>query len=373
MKQRAVKSFALQALLLVLVGAVLVAAFANARANLLARGIPTSFDFLGHVAGFGLNQSFLSYSPLSTYARALLVGLVNTLVVSLLAGLFATLIGFAAGFARLSRNWALARLAGLYVETVRNIPLLLQMLFWYVAILSPLPGPAYSLALKGVFLNNRGLSLPALTFAPGALWVGLAFVAAAFLALALRRRAGVSQGVTLSILAGLPLSVFFVLGRPLGLDLPVFDAQANPFNVVGGLRLPPEIFALVLALSLYTGSYIAEIVRAGVNSVARGQSEAAAALGLTPAQARKKVILPQAMRIIMPPLISQYLALAKNSSLAAFVGFADLMQVSGTILNQTGAAVQVIALDMAIYLALSLATLMVLRLYERRFSWGLQR
>ncbi len=370
MKRRA-RGLALQALLLAAVGAGFVAAFANARANLAARGISTSFDFLGNVAGFGLNQSFVAYSPMSTYARALLVGVVNTLAVSLLAGIFATLIGFAAGFARLSRNWALARLAALYVETVRNIPLLLQLLFWYVAILSPLPGPAESLALPGLVLNNRGLGLPALVFSPQAVWVGLAGLAAAALAFLSRGRA---RGPAIPLLlACLPLAVFFACGKPIGLDLPVYDPHINRFNVEGGLRLPPEIFALVLALSLYTGSYIAEIVRAGMNSVPRGQSEAAAALGLNAAQARKLVIQPQAMRIIMPPLISQYLALVKNSSLAAFVGFAELMQVSGTILNQTGAAVQVIALDMAIYLALSLATLLVLRLYERRFGWGLQR
>jgi general L-amino acid transport system permease protein len=392
MNSKSLRSLALQALLLAAVAALFAAAFANARANLSARGIPTSLDFLGHVAGFRLNQSFIAYSPLSSYARALLVGLVNTIVVSALAGGFATLIGFAAGFARLSRNWALARLAGLYVETVRNIPLLLQMLFWYVAILSPLPGPADSLKLPGVILNNRGFYLPAPVFSGEALWVGLAVLVAAVLAWMWRlapsplspsldgrpygrpmgRRGALPRWWPL-ILVILPLAVFFALGRPLSLELPGFDAQKNPFNVEGGVRLPPEIVALVLALSLYTGSYIAEIVRAGVNSVARGQSEAAAALGLDPAQARRLVIRPQAMRIILPPLISQYLGLTKNSSLAAFVGFADLMQVSGTILNQTGAAVQVIALDMAIYLSLSMATLLALRFYERRLAWGAQR
>jgi general L-amino acid transport system permease protein len=376
MNARVLKRLLFQAVLLAAVGGLFVAAFVNARGNLEARGIPTSFGFLSHVAGFGLNQSLIPYSPLSSYARALLVGLLNTLLVSVLAGIFASVIGFAAGFARLSGHWALAKLAMLYVETVRNIPLLLQLLFWYVAILAPLPGPDRSLSLPGVLFNNRGLNLPALTFEPGALWVGLAAIAAAVLAPTWRRHARIAppRGLaTLLIVAGLPLAAFFAFDRPIGLDLPAYDASINRYNVEGGLRLPPEIFALVLALSLYTGSYIAEIVRAGVNSVARGQSEASAALGLTSAQARKLVIVPQAMRIIMPPLISQYLALAKNSSLAAFIGFADLMQVSGTILNQTGAAVQVIALDMAIYLSLSLATLAILRLYERRFSWGAQR
>ncbi len=374
MRVRVIKSFAVQALLLAAVVAIFAAAFANARANLAARGIPTSFDFLDHVAGFGLNQSLIAYSPLSSYARALLVGLLNTMLVSVLAGIFATIIGFAAGFARLSGFWALSKLAALYVETLRNIPLLLQILFWYVAILSPLPGPAGSLTAPGVLMNNRGLYLPALTFGPGASWVALALVAGAALVFWRRRSGAAHSGlVTALMIVGPALAAFFFLGRPIGLDFPIYDASANRFNVEGGLRLAPEITALVLALSLYTGSYIAEIVRAGVNSVPRGQSEAAAALGLKPEQARKLVVLPQAMRIVMPPLISQYLAMAKNSSLAAFVGFADLMQVSGTILNQTGAAVQVIALDMAIYLGLSLATLAILRLYERRFSWGTAR
>jgi general L-amino acid transport system permease protein len=369
------RRLAIQAVLLLAVGAAFYLAFANARANLSARGIPTSFDFLDHVAGFGLNQSFIPYSPLSSYGRALLVGVVNTIVVSFLAGVLATLVGFTVGFARLSRNWALAKLAGLYVETIRNIPLLLQILFWYVAILSPLPGPAQSLHFAGALLNNRGLVAPGPVFAPGALWVGAAAAIGAALAFLWRRRqtAALRTPIALLLFAAPPLIAFFLAGRPIGLEWPVFDANANRFNAEGGLRLPPEIFALVLALALYTASYIAEIVRAGVQSVARGQSEAAAALGLDEAQARKLVITPQAMRIIMPPLISQYLALIKNSTLGAFIGFADLMQVSGTILNQTGAAVQVIGIAMAIYLVISLLALLVLRLYERRFAWGAAR
>jgi general L-amino acid transport system permease protein len=206
---------------------------------------------------------------------------------------------------------------------VRNIPLLLHMLFWYVAVLTSLPAPEHSHQFFGIFLSNRGLSLPGLSFTHG-----------------------------------------------LALDWPVYDPAINRFNVEGGWRIPPEAAALVLALSLYTGAYIAEIVRAGVQAVPRGQSEAAAALGLSPAQARTKIIRPQALRIVMPPLISQYLALTKNSSLAAFIGFADLMQVSGTILNQTGAALQTIAIDVALYLALSVATLALIRIYERRMQWG---
>jgi general L-amino acid transport system permease protein len=364
------RRWTIQAVVLLVFGGLLALAFANARANLLARGIPTSFDFLNQVAGFGLNQSLIPYSPLSSYGRALLVGAINTVAVSILACVFATLIGFAVGFARLSTNWALARLAGLYVETVRNVPLLLHILFWYVAILSPLPGPAQSLSLPGFLLNNRGLSFPSPVFAPGAVWLLVAAALGLALAFFARRRALPLRAL---LLVAPVLLGFFALGRPIGLDLPIYDASINRFNVEGGLRLPPEAFALVLALSIYTGAFIAEIVRAGVQSVARGQSEAAAALGLDAGQTRRLVIVPQAMRIIMPPLVSQYLALTKNSSLAVFIGFADLMQVSGTILNQTGAAVQVIALVMTIYLAISALTLLAVKLYERRFRWSLPR
>lgn len=318
------RRLAIQAGLALALGLLLGMAYLNARNNLHALGIPTSFAFLRDVAGFSINQSLISFSPLSTYGRALLVGLLNTVLVSVLAGIFATLIGFAAGFAHLSRNFALSRLAAAYVGVVRNLPLLLQLLFCYVAVLAPLPGPADSHHFAGFVLNDRGFYAPALSFVHG--WPAI--------------------------------------------DWPSFDPALNRFNVVGGWRLSPEACALVLALSVYTGAYIAEIVRASVQSVARGQGEAAAALGLSPAQARRLVIRPQAMRVILPPLISQYLAMTKNSSLAAFVGFADLMQVSGTILNQTGAALQVMALVMALYLVLSLVTLALTRLYERTLSWA---
>jgi general L-amino acid transport system permease protein len=306
-----------QVLLLLAVAALLVTAVLNARANIEARHIPTSFAFLWQTAGFGLNQSVIAFSPLDTYARALLVGLINTLLVSALASVLATLVGFAVGFARLSPHWALSRLAMLYVETLRNVPLLLHLLFWYIVLLAPLPPPEHSLDFAGALVNNRGLYLPC----PGLGW-------------------------------------------------PAFDPARNAFNVEGGLRFAPEAAALIFGLTFYTASYIAEILRAGVQAVARGQTEAAAALGLSPAQTRRLVILPQALRVALPPLISQYLALTKNSSLAAFIGFSDLMQVSGTILNQTGAALQTIAVDMALYLGLSLLTLALLRRIERGTDWG---
>jgi general L-amino acid transport system permease protein len=308
---------ALQAALVLLVAGLFAAAVLNARANLEARNIPTSFAFLWQTAGFGLNQSVIPYSPLDTYAKALLVGVLNTLIVSVVASVLATLVGFAVGFARLSPHWALSRLAALYVETLRNIPLLLHLLFWYIVLLTPLPPPENSLSLAGILVNNRGLYFPF----PGLGW-------------------------------------------------PAFDAAQNAFNVEGGLRLAPEAAAMITGLTFYTAAYIAEILRAGVQAVPRGQGEAAQALGLSAAQTRKLVILPQALRVALPPLISQYLALTKNSSLAAFIGFADLMQVSGTILNQSGAALQTIAVDMALYLGLSVLTLALMRRIERRSDWG---
>jgi general L-amino acid transport system permease protein len=306
-----------QAALLLAVAGLVAVAVANARANLEARHIPTSFAFLWQTAGFGLNQSVIPYSPLDSYGRALLAGVLNTLIVSVVASALATLVGFAVGFARVSSHWALSRLAALYVGTLRNIPLLLHLLFWYIVLLTPLPAPEQSLSLGGVLLNNRGLYLPF----PGLGW-------------------------------------------------PAFDAARNAFNVEGGLRFAPEAAAMIAGLTFYTAAYIAEIVRAGVQAVPRGQSEAAFALGLSPARTRRLVILPQALRVALPPLISQYLALTKNSSLAAFIGFADLMQVSGTILNQTGAALQTLGVDMALYLGLSILTLALMRRIERGTDWG---
>jgi general L-amino acid transport system permease protein len=313
------RRFALQALLVMLVAALFGAAVVNAAKNLEARHIPTSFAFLWQTAGFGLNQSIIPYSPLDTYGRSLLVGVLNTLIVSLVASVLATVVGFAVGFARLSAHWGLSKLAGLYVETLRNIPLLLHLLFWYIVLLTPLPQPEHSLSLGGVLLNNRGLYFPF----PGLGW-------------------------------------------------PAFDAARNAFNVEGGMRLAPEAAAMILGLTFYTAAYIAEILRAGVQSVPRGQGEAASALGLSAAQTRRLVIMPQALRVALPPLVSQYLALTKNSSLAAFIGFADLMQVSGTILNQTGAALQTLSVDMALYLGLSMLTLALMRRIERKSDWGVR-
>lgn len=347
-------------------------AIVHVRANMQARGIATDFGFLDNVAGFDINQSLIPYSAASTYGRAFVVGLLNTCLVAALGLVLATILGFTIGIARLSKNWIIAKAAMVYVEALRNVPLLLQLLFWYNAVLKPLPGPRQSFALPfGLYLNNRGLFLPEPVFGPGALWVGAALVASVAAIIPLRwffARAGSLQrklriGLATIAIIGLPIAAFFIAGRPIALSFP----ELNGFNFSGGARLLPEFVALLLGLSLYTAAFIAEIVRAGIEAVPRGQREAAAALGLSRQQANRLVIAPQAMRIIAPLLTSQYLNLVKNSSLAVFIGYPDLVQVfAGTVLNQTGAAVQVIFITMAVYLAISLLTSLAMNLYHRR-------
>jgi general L-amino acid transport system permease protein len=366
----------LQALFVLGFAALAAAAFFDVRGNMQARGIPTDFGFLDNVAGFDINQSLIPYSAASTYGRAFLVGLLNTCLVAALGLTLATIIGFSVGVARLSKNWIVAKCATAYVEALRNIPLLLQLLFWYNAVLKPLPGPRQSLELLfGVFLNNRGLFMPEPVWGPGALWIALAALVSVFAALGLRKasvrrwlpgpRAAFWSGVAASFAVALPIAAFVAAGHPLDFVPP----ELKGFNFSGGVRLLPEFVALVLGLSLYTAAFIAEIVRAGIEAVPRGQGEAAAALGLSPSQAGRLVIRPQAMRLIVPLLTSQYLNLIKNSSLAVFIGYPDLVQVfAGTVLNQTGAAVQVIFITMAVYLLMSLLASLAMNLYGRRFA-----
>jgi len=370
------RSILLQILFVVVFAALAPAALLDVRGNMQARGIPTDFGFLGNVAGFDINQSLIPYSAASTYGRAFLVGLLNTCLVGALGVTFATMIGFTVGFARLSRNWIVAKCAMAYVEALRNVPLLLQLLFWYNAVLKPLPGPRQSFELPfGVFLNNRGLFLPEPVLRAGALWVGVAALISVMAAIGLRRiarrpgfanpHAAFFSGVATAFVVVLPIAAFVGAGEPIAFMRP----ELRGFNFSGGVRLLPEFVALVLGLSLYTAAFIAEIVRAGVEAVPRGQREAAAALGLTPSQATRLVVQPQAMRLIIPLLTSQYLNLLKNSSLAVFIGYPDLVQVfAGTVLNQTGAAVQVIFITMAVYLAISLSASLAMNLYGRRFA-----
>jgi general L-amino acid transport system permease protein len=363
-----------QGLLVIALVVLIGSAWRNAVVNMEARGIPMGFGFWDETAGFNINMSLIDYSALSTYGRAFWVGLLNTLLVAGLSIALATPLGFAVGVARLSPNWILAKVALFYVELMRNTPLLLQLLFWYNAVLKSLPGPRQSLDLGGlVLLNNRGLFLPKPVFGDGAsailaaLFVGIAG-AIGYGVYARRRQAATGQPspvLVVSILAIVlpPVIAYFAAGRPIDFSL----AKLAGFNLTGGLQLYPEFAALVFGLVTYTAAFIAEIVRAGVLAVSQGQTEAASALGLSRGKTMKLVVVPQAMRLITPPLTSQYLNIVKNSSLAVFIGFPDLVLIfAGTVLNQTHAAVQVMAITMGVYLVISLAIAFALDLVNSR-------
>jgi general L-amino acid transport system permease protein len=336
----------------------------NAKANLDAQNITSGFGFLENTAGFGINVSLIPYNESDSYGRVFLVGLLNTLLVAGIGIVLATILGFFIGIARLSPNWLVARLAGGYVELIRNLPLLFQILFWYLAVLGTLPGPRQSISLiGGIFINNRGIIVPAPVAGEGAGWVFAAFAAGVVAAIILglwakrrRLRTGLEFPVlwiSLALVFGLPLAVLAASGFPITFVKP----ELRGFNFVGGVRLLPEFVALLLALTTYTAAFIAEIVRAGILAIPRGQTEAASALGLRRGPALRLIVVPQALRVIVPPLTNQYLNLTKNSSLAVAVGYPDLFAVfAGTTLHQTGQAIEIIAITMAVYLAISLLT-----------------
>lgn len=370
-----------RALVFQILASITVAAFLfyivrNTLHNMELRGISTGFGFLERASGFGILQSLIPYDETSTYGRTFLVGLLNTILVSVLGIFFATLIGFVMGVLRLSTNWLISKLATVYIETFRNIPLLLQIFFWYFAIGFNLPSPRQSITVgESLFLNNRGLYLPAPVFEDGFMATGLAIagsiIAVIFLARWARKRFEATGQlfhtvyVSLAILIGVPALVFVVTGMPLHLDYPSLQG----FNFKGGLTVIPELFSLTLALSIYTGAFIAETVRSGIQSVSHGQTEAASALGLRPSWTLRLVVIPQAMRVIIPPLTSQYLNLTKNSSLAAAIGYPDLVAVfAGTTLNQTGQAVEVIAITMSVYLVLSLVISIFMNWYNAKMA-----
>lgn len=371
-----VRGIAYQAVLCIIIAFLAWAAVSNAVENLARAKIASGFGFWENTAGFDISQTLIDYSTTSTYGRAFWVGLLNTLLVAILGIVLATILGFIIGIARLSKNWLVAKLAGGYVEIIRNLPLLLQLLFWYNAVLKALPGTRESLAIPGGgFLNNRGLFLPQPVFQPAARWTLIAFVAGvvvAFIYRAWAHRRQTSTGqqspvlwVTLALVVGLPLVVFAATGFPVQFNFP----EAGRFNIRGGIEILPELMALLFGLVVYTAAFIAEVVRAGITSVARGQTEAAYSLGLRPGPTLRLVVVPQAMRVIVPPLTNQYLNLTKNSSLAVAIGYPDLVQIfAGTVLNQTGQAVEVIAITMAVYLAISLVTSGLMNLYNRRIA-----
>jgi general L-amino acid transport system permease protein len=348
----------------------------NTLLNMESRGISTGFGFLDRASGFAILQSLIPYSETSSYGRTFLVGLLNTILVSVLGIFFATILGFLVGVLRLSKNWLVNKLAMVYIEVFRNIPLLLQIVFWYFAVAFNLPSPRQSLDLGGtVFLNNRGMYLPAPVFGDG-FWMTMVALLAAIVAVVFlvrwSRRRFEATGQTfhtvyasLGILVGLPLIVFLATGAPLHWDIP----ELKGFNFGGGLTVIPELFALTLALSIYTAAFIAETVRSGIQAVSHGQTEAASALGLSHARTLRLVVIPQAMRVIIPPLTSQYLNLTKNSSLAVAIGYPDLVAVfAGTTLNQTGQAVEIIAITMAVYLTLSLLISLFMNWYNAKMA-----
>ena len=365
-----------QAGLVVVLVLILAMAGYYAAGNMARQNIPLSFDFLSQTAGFEINQTLVPYSAVSSYGQAFLVGLLNTLLVSAVGIVFATVIGFVIAVLRLSQNWIVSRLATVYVELFRNIPLLLQLVFWYNVVLKSLPPPRQSLSVFGLaFLNTRGVIIPKPIFADGAGMVGLAFLlglvaAFGFRAFAKRKQAATGQQspvlvVGLALVIGLPLLAYFVFGRPISLEVP----QLKGFNFAGGSALFPEFAALLLGLSIYTGAFISEIVRSGILAVGRGQHEAAGALGIRSNVTMRLVVIPQSMRVVIPPLTNQYLNLIKNSSLAVFIGYPDLVQVfAGTVLNQTGAAIQCMAITMAVYLVISLITSAAMNAFNRRVA-----
>jgi general L-amino acid transport system permease protein len=352
---------------------------ANARANLESQRITSGFGFLNNTAGFDVSQNLIPYSGSDTYTRVFFVGLLNTLLVAVIGIFFATIIGFIVALGRLSPNWLLSRISGGYVELIRNLPLLFQILFWYLAVLAALPNPRQSISLFGTFfLSNRGFVIPRPIADPGFEPFAFAVLVGIVGSLLLRRYARrqlFDSGRLITIwpyviglLIGLPLVTSLVFGAPVTFEIP----QLKGFNFSGGSRLIPEFVALTLALSTYTAAFIAEIVRAGIQSVHRGQMEAGSSLGLSRGSTLRLIVVPQAMRVILPPLTNQYLNLTKNSSLAVAIGYPDLVSVfAGTTLSQTGQAIEIIAITMGVYLLISLVTSAAMSFYGWRLGRSL--
>lgn len=372
----AVRAWLFQILAILAVVAVAIYLIHNTINNLSSRGITSGFAFLDRSAGFGIVQHLIDYQQGDTYGRVFVVGLLNTLLVSALCIVFASFIGFFLGLARLSDNWLLRKLSTIYIETFRNIPPLLQIFFWYFAVLRNLPGPRQAAsALDMVFLSNRGLYIPSPQLGEGVLAFVLSAVIAIALSVGLFRFNKMHQMKTgqlrrtwptaLSLIVLLPLIAHWIFGAALHWDIP----QLRGFNFRGGMVLIPELAALTLALSVYTSAFIAEIIRAGIQAVPYGQHEAARSLGLPNTVTLRQVIIPQALRVIIPPLTSQYLNIVKNSSLAAAIGYPDMVSLfAGTVLNQTGQAIETIAITMSVYLIISLSISLLMNIYNRRIA-----
>jgi general L-amino acid transport system permease protein len=371
-----VRSVVIQLFLVALIALIGWYIFRTTRQNIASQRLVTGFDFFWVESGFSISQTLIAFNENNTYARAFLVGLLNTLFVSALGIFFATVIGFLVGIGRLSHNWIIARLCGGYVEVIRNLPLLFQILFWYLAVLTALPVPRQSISLWGdIYINNRGILIPKPLFGDGIdivfTFLGAGIVLAVILGIIIRRF-GIQTGrhikswpVALLLVVLAPLFVYFYLKVSLSFDRP----ELKGFNFNGGIRIIPEFLALLIALSTYTAGFIAEIVRAGILAVHRGQTEAASALGLRRSSVLRLVVVPQALRVIVPPLTSQYLNLAKNSSLAVSIGYPDLVSVfAGTTLNNTGQAIEILGITMLVYLFISLTISFAMNLYNRSIA-----
>ena len=369
-----VRAIVWQVLVVGIVGVIVWWLWSNTVHNLEVRRIATGFGFLGREAGLPIAESVIEYSPTDTYLRALTVGLLNTLKVAIVGIILATVLGTLVGIARLSKNWLLAKIAAVYVEVIRDLPLLLQLLFWY-AILQGLPGPRQALnPVEGVFLSNRGLKLPWIEWQDAHSFALIVFLIGSVYTWLYRRQAiakRVQDGrpravwpVAVGTMLVLPVAVWAALGAPWAVDWPALRG----FNFRGGLNMSPEYFALLLGLTLYTAGFIAEIVRAGILAVPHGQWEAAQALGLHPAQVLRQIVLPQALRVIVPPMTSQYLNITKNSSLAVAIGYQDIVSIANTTLNQTGQAIEGIAIIMLVYLTISLSISFFMNWYNARIA-----
>jgi len=365
------RSFIYQVLLAVFICLLGYYLYSNVVANLAAQNIATGFRFLGQVSQFEIGERLIAYSARDTYGRAILVGLLNTLVVTAAGIVLATVLGFSVGIARTSRNWPLVKIATGYIEVVRNIPVILQVIFWSVVIRN-LPSPRAAIDMSGIaFLSNRGLTIPVPASNPAYFWMFAAFVAGLVFSICFsiwakrhRERTGKyieTLWVGLGSIIGLPLLVWLSFGMPMEMDIPTRQG----FNFAGGMNVSPEFTALLLGISMYSSGFIAEIVRAGIKSVPKGQTEAARSISLKPRFIMRYIVLPQALRVIVPPLTSQYVSLSKNSSIAVVVGYPDLVNVGNTVMNQTGQAVEAIAIMMLVYLIISIATSTLMNFYNR--------
>jgi general L-amino acid transport system permease protein len=362
----------------IMVVAIAIAAVAwlwsNALHNLSVRRISTGFAFLDREAGMPIADAWIAYSPKNTYLRAFIVGIVNTLRVAVIGIVLATVVGTVIGIARLSSNWLLSRLAAVYVEVLRDLPLLLQLLFWYVLMQGLPVARAAWMPIDGVYLSNRGLVLPSIPIEAGNLWV-LATAALGLIATYALRRRLIAQHLLdgrprplwpygLALGVGLPALVSWGLGVSWTITMP----ELRGFNFVGGLILTPEYFALLVALVTYTSAFIAEIVRSGIQAVPSGQWDAAMALGLRRSFVLQQIVMPQALRVIIPPMTSQYLNLTKNSSLAVAIGYQDIVSIANTTLNQTGQAIEAIAIIMLVFLTISLGISLFMNWYNARIA-----